>query len=200
VASRGGGGNTLTNPAGPLVLAEYQSAPLSEDISVINKVSQNLHAEILLRLLGREKGTAGTVQAGLEVLRGFLNNAGISSDEYDFYDGSGLSRQNLVTPHAIVQLLQYAASQPWGAEFRDSLPIAGSDGSLADRFKDLNPAAHIYGKTGSLGGVKSLAGYAVTPKGQQIVFSVVSNNLSVQPKRVTDVIDSVVEAAVSSAK
>lgn len=199
-SSRGGGDNALTSPAGPLVLAEYQSPPLSEDISVINKVSQNLHAEILLRLLGREKGTGGTVQAGLEVLRGFLNNAGISSDEYDFYDGSGLSRQNLVTPHAIVQLLQYAATQNWGAEFRDSLPVAGSDGSLADRFKDLNPAAHIYGKTGSLGGVKSLAGYAVTPKGQHIVFSIISNNLSVQPKRVTDVIDSVLEAAVSSVK
>ncbi len=199
-SSRGGGDNALTSPAGPLVLAEYQSAPLSQDISVINKVSQNLHAEILLRLLGREKGTAGTVQAGLEVLRGFLNNAGISSDEYDFYDGSGLSRQNLVTPHAIVQLLQYAATQKWGAEFRDSLPVAGSDGSLADRFKDLNPAAHIYGKTGSLGGVKSLAGYAVTSKGQQIVFSIVSNNLSIQSKRVTDVIDSVLEAAVNSAK
>jgi len=199
-SSRGGGDNALTTPAGPLVLAEYQSGPLSQDISVINKVSQNLHAEILLRLLGREKGTAGTVQAGLEVLRGFLNNAGISSDEYDFYDGSGLSRQNLVTPHAIVQLLQYAASQPWGNEFRESLPVAGMDGSLADRFKDLNPAAHIYGKTGSLGGVKSLSGYAVTPKGEQIVFSVVSNNLSTPAKRVTDVIDSVVEAAVNSAK
>jgi D-alanyl-D-alanine carboxypeptidase/D-alanyl-D-alanine-endopeptidase (penicillin-binding protein 4) len=199
-SSRGGGDNALNSPAGPLVLAEYQSAPLSQDIQVINKVSQNLHAEILLRLLGREKGTAGTVQAGLEVLRGFLNNAGISSDEYDLYDGSGLSRQNLVTPHAIVQVLRYAASQPWGAEFRDSLPVAGMDGSLADRFKDLNPAAHIYGKTGSLGGVKSLAGYAVTPKGEQIVFSVVSNNLSTPAKRVTDVIDSLVEAAVDSAK
>lgn len=200
VASRGGGDNTLTAPAGPLVLAEYQSAPLSEDISVINKVSQNLHAEILLRLLGREKGTAGTVQAGLEVLRGFLNTAGISSDECDFYDGSGLSRQNLVTPHAIVQLLQYAATQKWASEFRDSLPVAGADGSLADRFKDLNPSVHIYGKTGSLGGVKSLSGYAVTPKGRQIVFSVVSNNVSAQPKLVTDAIDSLVEAAVNSVK
>jgi serine-type D-Ala-D-Ala carboxypeptidase/endopeptidase (penicillin-binding protein 4) len=199
-SSRGGGDSALTSPAGPLVLAEYQSAPLSQDISVINKVSQNLHAEILLRLLGREKGTAGTVQAGLEVLRGFLNNAGISSDEYDFYDGSGLSRQNLATPHAIVQLLQYAAGQPWGNEFRDSLPVAGMDGSLADRFKDLNPEAHIYGKTGSLGGVKSLSGYAVTPKGERIVFSVVSNNLSTPAKRVTDVIDSIVKAAVNSAK
>jgi D-alanyl-D-alanine carboxypeptidase/D-alanyl-D-alanine-endopeptidase (penicillin-binding protein 4) len=74
------------------------------------------------------------------------------------------------------------------------------DGSLADRFKDLNPAAHVYGKTGSLGGVKSLSGYAVTPKGEQIVFSIVSNNLSTPAKRVTDVIDSVVAAAVNSPK
>src|SRR5438270_826847 len=69
-SSRGGGDNALTSPAGPLVLAEYQSGPLSQDISVINKVSQNLHAEILLRLLGSEKGTAGTVKAGLGALSG----------------------------------------------------------------------------------------------------------------------------------
>lgn len=200
VASSGGGGDehSLTSPAGPLVLAEYQSAPLSEDIQVINKVSQNLHAEILLRLLGREKGTAGTVQAGLEVLRGFLNNAGIAGDEYDFHDGSGLSRENLVTPHAVVQLLQFAASQSWGKEYRESLPAAGVDGSLADRFKDLGPAVHVYGKTGALGGVKSLAGYAVTSKGDQVVFSIVSNNLSIPGKRVTDAIDSIVEAAVQN--
>jgi len=198
VAGGGGGDHTLASPAGPLVLAEYQSAPLSEDIQVINKVSQNLHAEILLRLLGREKGTAGTVEAGLEVLRGFLNNAGIRSDEYDFHDGSGLSRQNLVTPHAIVQLLEYAASQPWGEEYRQSLPAAGVDGSLADRMKDLNQATRIYAKTGSLGGVKSLSGYAVTAKGERLVFSIVSNNVSASAKRVTDAIDNIIEAAVQN--
>src|SRR5215467_10600079 len=92
-SSHGGDEHAFTSPTGPLVLGEYQSAPLSQDIEVINKVSQNLHAEILLRLLGREKGTGGTVQAGLEVVRGFLNNAGISGDEYSFFDGSGLSRE-----------------------------------------------------------------------------------------------------------
>src|SRR5581483_11515091 len=91
----------------PLVLASYQSKPLIEDVRVINKVSQNLHAELLLRLLGREKGTAGTIEGGLEVLRGFLNQAGITTDEYLLYDGSGLSRQNLVSPHAVVKLLRY---------------------------------------------------------------------------------------------
>src|SRR5438876_5372387 len=199
-SSRGGDERSLTSPAGPLVLAEYQSAPLSQDIQVINKVSQNLHAEILLRLLGREKGTGGTVQAGLEVIRGFLNNAGISSDDYAFYDGSGLSRENLVTPHAIVELLRYAASQPWGKEYRDSLPAAGVDGSLADRCKDLDPSAHVYAKTGSLGGVKTLSGYAVTAKGEQIAFSILTNNLSTPGKRINDVIDSIVETAVNTAK
>jgi D-alanyl-D-alanine carboxypeptidase/D-alanyl-D-alanine-endopeptidase (penicillin-binding protein 4) len=182
------------------VLAEHQSAPLSQDIQVINKVSQNLHAEILLRLLGREKGTGGTVQAGLDVLRGFLNNAGISADDYVFYDGSGLSRQNLATPRAIVELLRYATTQPWGREFRDSLPAAGVDGSLADRVKELDPEAHVYAKTGSLGGVKSLSGYAVTAKGEQIAFSILTNNLSTPGKRINDVIDSIVETAVNSPK
>src|SRR5881296_1423833 len=109
----------------PIVLASYESKPMVDDVRVINKVSQNLHAEILLRLLGRERGTAGTIEGGLEVLRGFLNQAGISPDQYVFYDGSGLSRQNLVTPHAVVQLLRYAALQPWGASFRDTLPVSG---------------------------------------------------------------------------
>ena len=201
VASSGGGGDhSLTSPVGPLVLAEHESAPLSEDIEVVNKVSQNLHAEILLRLLGREKGTAGTVQAGLEVLHGFLNAAGISSDEYDFHDGSGLSRENLVTPHAVVQLLEYAAGQTWGTEFRNSLPTAGVDGSLADRFKDLAPGVHVLAKTGSLEGVKSLSGYAVTAKGEQLVFSVLSNNSSLPPQRITDTIDSIVEAALGGSE
>lgn len=199
-SGRGGDDHSLTTPLGPLVLAEYQSDPLSEDIQVINKVSQNLHAEILLRLLGREKGTGGTVQAGLEVLWGFLNNANISSDDYVFYDGSGLSRQNLVTPDAIVKLLQYASTQSWGAEFRDSLPIAGQDGSLAERFKDLDPAAKVYGKTGSLNGVKTLSGYAVTAKGQKIAFAILANNINLPGKRVNDVIDSIVEAAVNPGK
>jgi D-alanyl-D-alanine carboxypeptidase/D-alanyl-D-alanine-endopeptidase (penicillin-binding protein 4) len=199
-SSRGGDEHSLTSPTGPLVLGEYQSAPLSEDIDVINKVSQNLHAEILLRLLGREKGTGGTVQAGLEVLRGFLNNAGISTDDYAFYDGSGLSRENLVTPHAVVELLSFASAQPWGKEFRDSLPVAGVDGSLADRFKDLDPAAHVYAKTGSLGGVKTLSGYAITAKGQKLGFAILSNNFSLPGKRVNDVIDSIIAAAVNTPK
>src|SRR5437870_13233645 len=185
---------SLQNQA--LVLASYQSKPLVEDVRVINKVSQNLHAEILLRLLGREKGTAGTVEGGLEVLRGFLNQAGVPNDQYVFYDGSGLSRQNLVTPHAVVQLLRYAALQPWGASFRDTLPVSGIDGSLSDRFKSLDLQGRIYAKTGALGGVKSLSEYVTTKHGEQFAFSILTNNFNLPTKRVTDAIDSVVEAVV----
>src|SRR5579864_4089684 len=198
--ARGGDESSRAVPNPSLVLASYQSKPLIEDVRVINKVSQNLHAEILLRLLGREKGAAGTVEGGLEVLRGFLNQASVSSDQYLFYDGSGLSRQNLVAPHAVVQLLRYAAGQAWGASFRETLPVAGIDGSLADRFPNLDPRTHVYAKTGSLGGVKALSGYATTARGQQLAFSILSNNFNLPSKRVLDTIDGVVEAIVNDGK
>src|SRR5712692_10578778 len=180
----------------PLVLASNDSKPLIEDVRVINKVSQNLHAEILLRLLGREKGTAGTIEGGLEVLRGFLAQAGVPSDQYLFYDGSGLSRQNLVTPHAVVQLLRYAAAQPWGSIYRGTFPVAGVDGSLSDRFKNALQG-RVYAKTGSLGGVKALSGYAKTNSGQQIAFSILSNNFNLPSKRITDTTDRIIEAIVA---
>src|SRR6266478_10259947 len=194
-----GGGDELLHPSLPnqtLVLASYESKPLIEDIRVVNKVSQNLHAEILLRLLAREKGTAPTVGNGLEVLRGFLSKVGIPSDQYVFYDGSGLSRQNLVTPHAMVMLLTYASNQSWGKEFRDTLPLAGVDGSLADRLKGTIAQGRVYAKTGSLGGVKSLSGYATTNHGDQVAFSILSNNSNVPAKKITDAIDEIVESVV----
>ena len=180
----------------PIVLASYESKPMVDDIRVVNKVSQNLHAEILLRLLGRERGTAGTIEGGLEVLRGFLTQAGISNDQYLFYDGSGLSRQNLVTPHAIVQLLRYAAIQPWGPAYKSTFPLSGVDGSLSDRLNAPRLQSRIFGKTGSLGGVKTLSGYATTDSGETVVFSILSNNSNLPAKRVTDTIDQLVQAIV----
>lgn len=199
LASHGGGDThtSSTGPKEPAVLASYDSRPLSDDVRVINKVSQNLHAEILLRLLGREKGTAGTIEGGLEVLRGFLTQAGISNEEYAFYDGSGLSRQNLVTPHAVVTLLQYAAKQPWGTLFAETLPVAGMDGSLADRMRNTPAQGLVLGKTGSLDHVKSLSGYATTVTGDRIVFSIFANNFDVPGHRAQDTIDAIIQAVVN---
>jgi D-alanyl-D-alanine carboxypeptidase/D-alanyl-D-alanine-endopeptidase (penicillin-binding protein 4) len=202
VAPSHGGSEGSTRPFKsdqPLVLASYESKPLVDDVRVVNKVSQNLHAEILLRLLGRERGTAGTIEGGLEVLRGFLTAAGITNDQYVFYDGSGLSRQNLVTPHAIVQLLRYSSSQPWGAAYKSTFPVAGIDGSLSERLTAPRLQKRVLAKTGSLGGVKALSGFATTDSGQTVIFSILSNNLNLPTKRVTETIDGIVEAIVQDA-
>src|SRR5713226_9773514 len=183
----------------PVTLASYESQPMLQDVRVINKVSQNLHAEILLRLLGRERGNAGTIEGGLEVLRGFLTQAGIPNDQYVFYDGSGLSRQNLVTPHAIVELLRYSSTQPWGSAYKATFPVSGVDGSLSDRFNSPRMQNRILAKTGSLGGVKALSGYATTDGGQVVVFSILSNNFNLPTKRVTDAIDQLVQTIVEDA-
>lgn len=193
----GGGSDSPTPPISlqPVVLAEHVSLPLGEDIRVINKVSQNLHAEMLLRVLGREKGTSASILGGLEVIRGFLSMAGVQPEEYSFYDGSGLSRENLVTPRATVKLLRYAAMQSWGADFIASLPVAGVDGTLNSRFKALPPGAKVQAKTGALDHVSTISGYLTTAKGEHLVFSIMSNNLTLTNKRVSDVLDEILGEA-----
>jgi hypothetical protein len=79
----------------------------------------------------------------------------------------------------------------------EGVPVAGIDGSLADRFPNLDPQTHVYAKTGSLGGVKALSGYAITARGQRVEFSILSNNLNLPNKRMLDAIDNVVEVIVS---
>jgi D-alanyl-D-alanine carboxypeptidase/D-alanyl-D-alanine-endopeptidase (penicillin-binding protein 4) len=200
VASGGGGDQALrTNPA-PLVLASYQSQPLLEDLRVINKVSQNLHAELMLRLLGKEKGTSGSIEGGLEVLRGFLVTAGLKPEDFAFYDGSGLSREDLATPEALVQLLVYAHKQSWGELYEDTLPIAGVDGSLAERFKNTPLQGVMRGKTGSLTHVNSLSGYATTRSGDHIAFCIVANNHNMTTKKVLETVDQILLEIVEDAK
>jgi D-alanyl-D-alanine carboxypeptidase/D-alanyl-D-alanine-endopeptidase (penicillin-binding protein 4) len=198
--ANGGGGDLPSRPPAlpmTLVLANYESQPLSQDLRVINKVSQNLHAELMLRLLGREKGTAGTVQAGLEVERAFLTQAGIPADQFVFFDGSGLSRQNLVTPHAIILLLKYVDSQVWGSKFIDTLPVSGVDGSLTDRLRNTPAQGRVQAKTGSLGHVNTLSGYLTTLNGDRVAFSIMINNHNLQNRRATEVMDQIVNTVVA---
>ncbi|MEO6119645.1 MAG: D-alanyl-D-alanine carboxypeptidase/D-alanyl-D-alanine-endopeptidase, partial [Terriglobales bacterium] len=138
-ATPGGGTDSATVRASSLptrqVLASRDSLPLAEDVRVINKISQNLHAELALRMVGREKGKAPTLEAALATMKDTLTQAGLLPEEFAFSDGSGLSRQNLVTPRAVTKLLTFADTQSWGPTFRDTLPVAGVDGSLSERMK-----------------------------------------------------------------
>jgi D-alanyl-D-alanine carboxypeptidase/D-alanyl-D-alanine-endopeptidase (penicillin-binding protein 4) len=182
------------------VLAEHVSGPLLDDIRVTNKVSENLHAELALRLAGKLRGYGGSFEGGIAAVKQFLLQAGLKEDEFTFLDGSGLSRRDLVTPAATVQLLIYAARQPWGAAFEESLPVSGVDGSLSDRFQKTPAVGLIHAKTGSLSHVNALSGYAQTQAGKRFVFSIFCNNHNLPASKVLGAMDAVVRLLVGEAK
>jgi serine-type D-Ala-D-Ala carboxypeptidase/endopeptidase (penicillin-binding protein 4) len=177
-----------------VVLAEHDSLPLPEDIKVINKVSQNLHAEMLLRTMGRELKNSGSISAGLDVVQEFTARAGLEPGETRFADGSGLSREDLVAPHAIITLLKFMANQPNRDIFFDSLPVAGVDGTLGERFKGSPAGGRIHAKTGTMTYVNALSGYMDLPSGQRIVFSIVGNSHALGSKEGEQVIDRIATA------
>src|SRR3546814_269146 len=112
----------------PEMLAQLPALPLAEDIHIINKVSQNLHAELLLRRVGRESGS-GSIADGQAVLHKVMGEAGVPEEGYFFAGGSGMSSYNRISPRAAVTLLGWAARQPWGMAWRETLPVGGVDGT-----------------------------------------------------------------------
>ncbi len=181
-------------PPRRVVLAQHVSLPLREDIKVINKVSQNLHAEMLLRTLGHELRKYGSLTVGLEVLEVFARRVGVEKGETHFADGSGLSREALVSPHAVVKLLKYMAGSPHLDVFYDSLPVAGVDGTLNKRFKDSPAEGRIHAKTGTIAHVNSLSGYMDLPSGQKLAFSIIGNSHPMKPNEGASALDRIAVA------
>ncbi len=160
----------------PTVLAEHVSVPLSDSIKLVNKISQNLHAEMLLRTVARQGGPWATPEDLMKAPQDFYASAGIAPDDVIQTDASGLSRHDLVTPRAIVALLAFAQKQPWFETYYGSLPVAGIDGTLEDRMKNTPAAGRIHAKTGSVEHVRTLSGFVETPGGRRLIFSFLSNN------------------------
>jgi D-alanyl-D-alanine carboxypeptidase/D-alanyl-D-alanine-endopeptidase (penicillin-binding protein 4) len=179
---------------GRKVLATHISVPVVEDIAVTNKVSLNLHAELLLRLLGKVHGTEGSFEQGARVVRQFLSAAGVDDGDFFLYDGSGMSPDDRIAPRAITQLLVYAARQPWGAAWRESLPVAGVDGTLAGRFRKSPLKGRLWAKTGTHSEVNALSGYLTAASGKTLAFSILVNGH--RPGSVAEVqaIDRIAEA------
>jgi len=160
----------------PVVLAEHVSVPLGDALKLINKISQNLHTEMLLRTVARQSGTWATPDDLMKVPADFYATAGIAPGDVIQTDASGLSRHDLVTPRAIVTLLNFALKQSWFGPYYASLPVAGLDGTLEDRMKNTPAAGRIHAKTGSVEHVRTLSGFAETPGGRRLIFSFLSNN------------------------
>lgn len=176
------------DPARAVELAAVTGKPLGEIIRSTNKESINLNAELILRTLGKERGATapdpdpkrmrerGDDQAGLAVIRQWLERAGIATANLSLHDGSGLSRLDLITPEATARLLTSIAQRPAATAFRDSLPIAGRDGTLKFRLRGAAVAGRILAKTGTLTDINSLSGYAITADDEPLAFSIICNN------------------------
>lgn len=149
--------------------------PLAADIVTINKISQNLHADLLVRRLGCAVDCS--LDEGLKIVRTTLEKAGLPRTAYDFSDGSGMSTYNRISPRGMITLLRWAQTQPWGKAWRDSFPIGGVDGTLAGRFKGTILEGRIFAKTGGLNATAALSGYMTAKSGRTLAFSILANDI-----------------------
>jgi D-alanyl-D-alanine carboxypeptidase/D-alanyl-D-alanine-endopeptidase (penicillin-binding protein 4) len=164
-------------------ITNMQSPPLSVIAAQTLKPSQNLYTELILRTLGRTAAlsTPGTnpstsEDAGIDVVKAFLRQAGLNTDVLVLSDGSGLSRNDMVTAEATVQLLTFMSKPKYASIWRDALPIAGVDGTLRNRMKGTVAENNLRAKTGSLSSAASLSGYVTSAAGENLVFSIIVNN------------------------
>jgi D-alanyl-D-alanine carboxypeptidase/D-alanyl-D-alanine-endopeptidase (penicillin-binding protein 4) len=188
----------IFDPQKAVEIANESSDTLGEIVRKTNKESNNLYAELILRTLGKERGSSapdpnarknrerGDDEAGTAVVKSWLDQNGVPSEALSIRDGSGLSRLDLVTPEATARLLVAIAGATSAAAFRDSLPIAGRDGTLGPRL--LPETGRVSAKTGTLTYIHSLSGYATTEKNEVLAFSIFCNDATGQsnPVRLID--------------
>jgi D-alanyl-D-alanine carboxypeptidase/D-alanyl-D-alanine-endopeptidase (penicillin-binding protein 4) len=178
-------------PPGRRVLAAHESPTMAEIVRVVNKESQNLHAEILLRLVGLKARGEGSLATGHEAVAAFVKRLGVPDEGWGLADGSGMSGFDLLTPRGLVALLVAMDRRPEAAAFRDSLPIAGVDGTLEKRMKGTPAEGRVAAKTGSLRLARALAGYVTTARGERLAFAIVVNNHEGKGREATSAIDDI---------
>jgi len=161
-----------------LEIGRVDSPPMAEIAREVQKPSQNLYTDLVLAHLGEinRRGRVGTSEyLGIFELYQFLQRAEVPIGDVQFEEGSGLSRNNLTTARATVQLLSYMSRQPSSEAYFAALPIAGVDGTLRNRFKNTAAAGNLRGKTGTLRWANSLSGYLKTAAGERLVFCFMLN-------------------------
>ncbi len=178
-------------PQSSSLLWIHSSPPLSELIAPIMKMSLNLGAETLVRVLGMEFRGEGTFAGGKEVIEETLGRMGIDKDSYSYADGSGLSRLNLVSADALVRVLKGVHQSSYFRSFYDALSIAGVDGTLATRMRKTKAENNVHAKTGTFAGASALSGYVQTADGEMLAFSILINNYIATKNAAEDVQDKV---------
>jgi len=197
ISVEGDASTGITPSMASTVIASHKSAPMSTYIASMNKPSDNLLAESLVRVIGVEKGRHGDYDTGDAAEMAYFKLIGLDTSVLTLDDGSGVSRRDYVTARSIVDLLAYEATQPYFSSFRDSLPVAGVDGTLRHRMKGTSAEGNLRAKTGTLTAAASLSGYFTGKSGKVYAFSLIMNNFpttatdvrSIQDQAVVDLIE-----------
>jgi serine-type D-Ala-D-Ala carboxypeptidase/endopeptidase (penicillin-binding protein 4) len=177
-------------------ITKLESTPLSIISQKTMKPSQNFYTETLLWTLGEEFGdktdaSKASADKGLAVVKSMLQEIGVSPDGVVQYDGSGLSRHNLVTPNSVIQVFRYMAKSPYALAWNASLTIGSLDGTLKNRFVGTSASANVRGKTGTIDQVSSLSGYVNSASGEKFVFSIIVNGVqqtSIRTKAIDEIV------------
>jgi D-alanyl-D-alanine carboxypeptidase/D-alanyl-D-alanine-endopeptidase (penicillin-binding protein 4) len=180
----------------PVEIAKLESPPFSIVAAKTMKPSQNAYTETILWTLGEQIGRrqesvlatneasvkklkkTSSAELGAKVVQKFLTEIGIAPDSVIQWDGSGLSRHNLITPDSAVALYTYMSKSRYAVDWRESLTVGGVDGTLQNRFKGTIAANNVRGKTGTIDQVSTLSGYVMTAAGERLVFSILVNGVS----------------------
>lgn len=161
------------------------SPPLSEIVRIVNKRSDNFYAEQVFRTYG----WGGSTRGGARRTESFLRQAGVDTRPLMISDGSGLSRKDLVTPRAVMEVLEYMNEHPAREAFLSSLPRGGErNTTLTSRLA----GTPVQAKTGSLAFVRALSGYVERPDGTRVAFAMFANNYTGPSYQITRTMDEVV--------
>ena len=172
------------------------SPPLQQILKEINQKSNNLYAEALGKILAKKL----KVETATEAIEISLSKIGIEFDEYILVDASGLSRQNLIAPKTLVELLQLMSQLSQDKSYRQTLAIAGNSGTLKRRFHDTSVSENFWGKTGTLTGIGTLSGYLDVDRYSPLVLTIIVNNSELNSNTIREAIDKIVVTAITLQK
>ncbi len=187
---------------GARLIKRTLSPPLTEIVAVINRVSQNFYADSLLKAIGREKRGEGSYAAGIAEAEAFFRAKGLQKTGAVLTDGSGLAEANKVSPVQLVETVRFMDRGPLRTAWRESLPVGGVRGSLKTRFQQTTEsralAPSIMGKTGLIGGVRSLSGIARNRAGHDLYYSIIVNDFSARGDEIIRFLDQAAVAIAAS--
>ena len=164
---------------------------ISRQVFMTNQNSLNWLANKLLKKVGEEKYHKRDFENGCKAVAEFWQEKGLDTTGLKIIDGSGLSKDNSLSPKILTDVLLYMMTSPHNYIFYNSLPLSGISGTLKHYTNGTSAEGMIRAKTGTVAGVKSFAGYANTLSGKKLVFAIIVNNITCRAKDLKKKIESV---------